>query len=84
MPPGRSCTTARPEQKLGGTWTAIEDGIVYNETLIARNGDLAAYRNGDGCEWTDIYWRFAPTLSWANCPGAGDGANKITKATGEL
>ena len=75
---------AKPEQKVGGTWTALKDGIVYSETLIARNGDLATYRNGDGCEWTDIYWGFAPTLSWANCPGAGDGANKIVKVTGEL
>ncbi len=75
---------AKPEQKVGGTWTALRDGIVYSETLIARDGDLATYRNGDGCEWTDIYWGFAPTLSWSGCPGAGDGANKITKATGEL
>ncbi len=75
---------ARPEQKVGGTWTALKDGIVYSETLIARDGDLATYRNGDGCEWTDVYWGFAPTLSWANCPGAGDGANKIVKVTGEL
>ena len=73
---------AKPEQKIGGTWTALKDGIVYSETLIARNGDLATYRNGDGCEWTDLYWGFAPTLTWANCPGAG--ANKITKVAGEL
>ena len=75
---------AKPEQKVGGTWTALKDGIVYSETLIARDGDLATYRNGDGCEWTDVYWGIAPTLSWASCPGAGDGANKIVKVTGEL
>lgn len=75
---------AKPEQTVGGTWTALRDGIVYSETLIARDGDLATYRNGDGCEWTDIYWGFAPTLSWANCSGAGDGANTITKVTGGL
>ncbi len=59
-------------------------GSVYGATLIARNGDLATYRNGDGCEWTDIYWGFAPTLSWRGCPGAGDGSNKITEVTGEI
>ena len=73
---------AKPEQKVGGTWTALRDGIVYSETLIARDGDLATYRNGDGCEWTDIYWGFAPTLTWANCPGAG--ANEIAKVAGDL
>ena len=80
--PGALAPMARPEQNLGGTWTALRDGIVYSETLIARDGDQATYRNGDGCEWTDIYWGFAPTLSWKGCPG--DGANKITKVTGEI
>ena len=34
---------AKPEQKVRGTWSALGDGIVYSETLIARNGDLAPY-----------------------------------------
>lgn len=74
---------AEPTKPLnvGDEWHWIRNGKPYSDSVTAVDGGQYSAKNSLGCSWTNLNYRFAPSLVWENCNGSS-GTQKITKAKG--